>query len=414
MTLALLGLLPWVVLGAYMAARVRLPRPLPPFPDGAGGAARPGAAGSAPLPSVSVVVPARNEAHNIRACIESLAASRYLDFEIIVVDDRSDDGTAAVARAVPAGNARRIRVIAGEPLPAGWFGKPWACRQGADVAGGEVLLFTDADTRHHPELLARAVAGLLEDGVEALSLLGRQLMETFWEHAVQPQIFFLIGMRFPALERPFTPERWRDAIANGQFILIHREPYEAIGGHAAVRKEVVEDLRLAQEVCRAGGRVAIREAEEIFATRMYRSLGELVAGWSKNVAWGARQTLRQPWAALALPGIVLHLLFFWVVPPVTLVVAGVAAVIGALSVTSPLLAWSAGATGIGLVIWMAAARQFHSSPARAVFFPLGAAVATWIVIRSWTRGARIEWKGRRYTGGEGEAGGVSDPRPDPE
>lgn len=393
MTTALLGLLPWIFLGAYMVARVRLPRPLPAFDSVAAGS----------LPSHSVIVPARNEALNIGACLESIAASRYPDFEVIVVDDRSGDGTAQLAREVAAhpGNARRIRVIEGAPLPAGWFGKPWACRQGADVASGDILLFTDADTRHHPELLARSVAGLLEDGVEALSLLGRQLMETFWERLVQPQIFFLIGMRFPALTRPFTADRWRQAIANGQFIMIRRAPYEAIGGHEAVRREVVEDLRLAQEVCRAGGRLAIREAEDIFATRMYRSLREMIAGWSKNIAWGARQTLVQPWAALAAPAIIVHLLFFWVVPPLVLLAAGAHA--AATGAVSPLLAWSAAATTLGLVIWAAASRQFRTPLLLAVFFPLGAAVSVFIVARSWTRGSKIEWKGRTYAGGEGEA-----------
>lgn len=139
----LLLALPWVAFAALAVARLRgLPDALPEdvtLP--------------ADPPPVSVVVPARNEAANIVCCLESLAASRYPTFEIIVVDDRSEDGTRELTRSVTPGGARRIAVLDGEPLPEGWLGKPWACWQGARVATGEVLLFTDADTLHGPDLL---------------------------------------------------------------------------------------------------------------------------------------------------------------------------------------------------------------------------------------------------------------------
>ena len=190
MALPLLLALPWVGVLAFILFVARLPRELPP----------PGRSGAA-KPLVSVIVPARNEAANIETCLRSLAASTYPAFEVIVVDDRSEDGTAQIVRSLGAGNALRLRLVEGAELPAGWLGKPWACRQGAAAAEGGLLLFTDADTRHGPDLLARAVAGLHEEEADLMTLVGKQLMESFWERLVQPQIFMLMVFRFPRFER---------------------------------------------------------------------------------------------------------------------------------------------------------------------------------------------------------------------
>lgn len=379
---AVLLALPWFLFGAYLAARLRFPRPLPPpDPDALGG-----------LPFVSVIVPARNEADNIESCLASLKASRYPDFEIVVVDDRSDDGTGEIARSVAPGRARRIAVIDGQPLPPGWFGKPWACHQGAAHAGGDLLLFTDADTRHAPDLLERAVAGLFEDRADALSLVGRQVLGTFWERVIQPQMFFLLALRYPDLRSPCRPERWRDAIANGQFILVRRDVYEDLGGHEAVSGEVVEDLRLAQILCRMERTLTIRAAEDALATRMYSSLHDVVAGWSKNVAMGARQSTGPVLGRVAVPGIVFQLLVFWVLPAAV----GAAALAGAGGEGVGL--WAALTFGCGLVLWSAVSRRFGAPLAYGALHPLGALAAASIVLLSWKRGSRIEWKGRWYEG----------------
>jgi chlorobactene glucosyltransferase len=275
--LPLLLALPWLLLLLGFVAVVRLPRELPT--GQAEGGRLPGS-----TPLVSVVIPARNEAHNIVRVLESVAASRYPDFELIVVDDQSTDGTGELARRVPAGRARRVQVVEGEALPEGWLGKPWSCAQGARIAAGDLLLFTDADTVHSPHLLARAVAGLEEDRADALTLMGRQIMETFWERLIQPSMFLMMVTRFRDAREPLPPRRWRDAIANGQYLMFRRNVYDALGGHEAVRGEVVEDLRLAQILIQSGARLSLRSAERAFATRMYRDLGELVRGWSKNLA----------------------------------------------------------------------------------------------------------------------------------
>ena len=413
MILALLGIVPWLLLGFFMAFAIREPRPLPPAPGPSTGAPKPspapsslaiadeaaGADASAPL--VSIIVPARNEARNIRRCLETLGRLDYPAFEVVVVDDRSDDDTAALARQVGEGNAQSIRVVEGVPLPEGWFGKPWACRQGAEVARGDFLLFTDADTTHEPSLLSRAMAALRQDGARVLSLLGSQEMETFPEKLVQPQIFALIGLRFRRLDRVLTRERWQDAIANGQYVLVDASAYTSIGGHEAVRGEVVEDLRLAQELVRAGHPLTVRLARDAFATRMYTSLGEVVNGWTKNVAVGARQA-SGPFRGIILPAILFFVAAAWHLPPVVLVGLGVAAAVGGTAgVSVPLLLWAGVATFCTVAIWAGVYRRFGASPGFALIHPLGGVVVLLIVARSWLRGeGRIDWKGRRYSAGE--------------
>lgn len=370
---------PWIGLALFLVLRVRLPRKLLP---------RTGGAESATL--VSVVIPARNEERSIGTCLESVCASDYPDFEVIVVDDRSDDATAEVARSVARNRARRVLVVEGDELPEGWFGKPWACARGVREARGGLLLFTDADTVHAPELLGMAVAGLEEDRADALSVMGLQLMETFWERIIQPQVFLLMSFRFPDLRRPCEPERWRGAIANGQYILIRRTTYEDVGGHEAVKNEVVEDLRLAQILCQAGKRLSIREAEAHFATRMYRSLGELIAGWSKNMATGARQSLPPAVAGLLMPVALLTGVTLWIVPPAVgvLVLAGV--------VPAGWGVWAAWITGVSAVFWGLTNRRVGAPPWYGLLYPLGSAMGLYIFLRSWLRGSRIEWKGREY------------------
>ena len=370
---------PWIALVAYILIKVRLPRPLPVV-DATDRAA----------PLASVIVPARNEERSIRSCVESICASDYPDFEVIVVDDGSDDATLELARAIPPNHARRVVVVEGHPLPKGWMGKPWACAQGARVAEGDLLLFTDADTVHAPELLGRAVAGMVEDEGDALTLLGRQIMETFWERLLQTHMMAAIIFRFPNPSKPRPPERWRGAIANGQFMLFDRGVYDEIGGHEAVKGEIVEDQRLAQILCRSGKRLTVRAAETVFATRMYRSLDESIKGWSKNLSLAARQAV-PPWAVpIVMPAGIVVSILIWIAPPVVLLLSLSGVGPGGWGI------WSGSITGLSVTTWILVSWRLGAPFWTGAFYPLAAGVVNYIFLRSWIRGGHVEWKGREY------------------
>ena len=339
-------------------------------------------------PSVGVIIPARNESENIEECLASLTKSRYPNFEIIIVDDRSEDGTAELARTVPPGNAKRLVVIDGEALPEGWLGKPWACQQGARATSAELLVFADADTTHGDRLLSRSITELQNEDADLLNVLGFQVMESFWERLVQPQIFLAVVFRHPDLERSARSSQWQDGVANGQFMLMPRTSYEAIGGHESVRDRVLEDLALAQTVKRHGRTFVIRMAMDDLTTQMYHSLGGLIAGWSRLIQMGSTQG--QPLVSSF--GVVTVATFcFWIVPPLMLL----SALLGFGGET--LLIWSALVCSLSVGIH-AAFLHFLGAPAYyAVFYPLGSFVVLYIMIRSKVRASDVEWKGRRYT-----------------
>jgi chlorobactene glucosyltransferase len=336
---------------------------------------------------VSVIIPARNERAVIETVVTSVLASAYRPLEVLVVDDRSTDDTAArvgeLARRDP-----RLRLIAGEELPPGWYGKPWACLQGYRAARGDLLLFTDADTRHAPELLGRAVGARRETGADLLTIAPRQRCETFWERIVMPQIWLLLGVRYhPA--RVNRSRRPRDVIANGQFILMPRASYEAVGTHEAVRGDVAEDLALAQAVVARGGRLHFAFAERLMETRMYQGLGALIEGWSKNVYLGGRRSFPEEPVLRALVPVMLALAFcFWLAPPSALVFG----VLGGAPAPSSIVA-----TGLGALFWCLICFGMQIPAIYGLGYPLGAAVALYIAARSTLRGRRrVEWRGRTY------------------
>ncbi len=230
---------------------------------------------------VSVIVPARDEARNIEACIRSILSSHWPQIEVIVVDDQSSDGTGGIARRVASSDAR-VTVLANPDLPDGWIGKQWACHNGQRVARGSFLLFTDADTRHTPELLTRSMNAMRERRADLFTVGGSQTMETFWERLLQPHVFGMLVARFGDTERVNRSTNPLDKIANGQFMLMHRDAYDRAGGHEAVRTHVAEDLRLAQEWTRLGYSVQIVAGFDYMTTRMYEGFGEIWRGWENG------------------------------------------------------------------------------------------------------------------------------------
>jgi chlorobactene glucosyltransferase len=270
------------------------------------------------------------------------------------------------------------------------MGKSWACWQGYHAAKGDVLLFTDADTRHDPRLLGHAVGAMLQENADLLTVLPRQVMQGFWERVVLPQVFVAIQLRFHDVERIANARRPRDVIANGQFLLFPRASYEAIGGHEAVRRNVVEDLKLAQITVAEGRKVFAAHAEDLMQTRMYRSLRGIVEGWSKNLALGSRQAAPD-WLRPVAPWLLGLLAFlFWVVPPVVMTVSLFIHRHGFIA------GWSLTATVVSVAFWMAAHLRFRIPVLHALLFPLGAAITAFMFFRSATRGERVQWRGRHY------------------
>jgi 4,4'-diaponeurosporenoate glycosyltransferase len=219
---------------------------------------------------LSVIIPARNEAHNLPALLGSLAAQSVRPLEIIVVDDGSDDGTAEVARG---GGARVIQSL---PLPDDWRGKPWACHQGAQAATGELLCFVDADTRFAlPDGLEKLLAAWPGG---AFSTCPWHAVEHAWEHL---SLFFNLNMVLgTAPEGLFGP-----------LLLIDRQSYRDCGGHTSVRDKVLENFRLAEHCREAGVPVRSTMGSDIISFRMYPGgMSDMIEGWTKGFASGAGRT----------------------------------------------------------------------------------------------------------------------------
>ena len=347
----------------------------------------------APLASgelVSVIVPARNEATTIRTLLTSVLATDYHPVEVLIVDDRSTDETAALVSGI---SDPRLRLISGQELPEGWYGKPWACFQGFREARGRLLLFTDADTRHHSELLGRAVGALWRERAGLVTVSPLQRCITFWERIIMPQIWLLLALRYhpPAVNQA---RRERDVIANGQFILTTREAYEAVGTHQAVSHEVAEDLALAQAYLRGGFKLHFAFAEQLMETRMYQSLAQLIEGWSKNIYLGGRRSFpRQPLLQALVPVMLIGAMLFWLIPPLLLLSSAGMAEVRELT-TGAIIA-----TVVSTLFWMLMCRQMQIPAIYGAGYPLGALMALFIVVRSTWRGSRrVEWRGRVYGG----------------
>jgi glycosyltransferase involved in cell wall biosynthesis len=229
-------------------------------------------------PLISAIVPARDEEATLADCLASVCSQTYPRLEILVVDDRSTDRTAAIAgdfaRADP-----RVRLITIDELPAGWTGKTHALQMAADQARGDWFWFLDADTRHAPDNLVIVMEYAHAHGAALASLLPEMRCETFWESVVQPVASIVLMQSYPLVL--VNSERSALAFANGQYILIARAAYEAAGGHRAVRDRFVEDIALAARVKQLGLPIRVALSRRIGSTRMYASLGALVRGWSR-------------------------------------------------------------------------------------------------------------------------------------
>jgi glycosyltransferase involved in cell wall biosynthesis len=232
---------------------------------------------SAPaVPEVSVIVPARNEEACLGACLASLRAQTGVPFEIIVVDDASTDATAAIAQSFG------VRLVRPGPLPPGWCGKSNAALAGAAVARGAWLLFTDADTVHQPGSLARSLSEAAQHGAALLSYSPEQEVHGLAQRALMPLVFAELARAYRP--RDVSDPRSPAAAANGQYLLISREAYDAIGGHAAIAGDLLDDVALARAVKRSGRKLWFRFGGDAVRTHMYRDWRHMREGWTKNLA----------------------------------------------------------------------------------------------------------------------------------
>lgn len=238
-----------------------------------------------PAPLVSVCIPARDEANNIRRCVEAILRQDYPNLEVIVLDDRSTDSTLTQLKEISSRDSRLLP-ISGSDLPEGWAGKPHALYQASAVAKGEWLCFVDADTFLEPNALSSVYAKAVETNADLFTVMTKQILGTFWERTVMPLVMTALSVGFSP--RKVNDPKRRDAIANGQFIFIRRSIYDAVGGHERIKDQIVEDKALSENVKWGGHRLIVAGGAKVVSTRMYTSLPEMWEGWTKNIYLGLR------------------------------------------------------------------------------------------------------------------------------
>jgi chlorobactene glucosyltransferase len=337
-------------------------------------------------PQVSILIPARNEAAVIGQTVRRLLAQTCSHFEIIILDDNSTDNTAAIARA--AGNDDpRLKILAGTPLPPGWLGKNWACHQLAQAASGEWLIFTDADGIWSPHALAALLAEIQHTQADLLTIWPTQHTVTWGERLVVPLMALVVIGYLPLPLVHHTP--WSSfAAANGQLLAFRREAYQAVGGHTAVRGEIVEDIILARLVKKQGLRLRMADGAGIISCRMYQNWPEVRDGYAKNIIAGYGNKVI--WLILAT---IFHWLIF-LVPWLWLA-------LGWLDNSLPgWPLWPLILIGLGVGVRMLTAAVTRQRLADALLMPVSALLMTRIAFQAiwwrWRYGGP-RWKGRTLT-----------------
>jgi glycosyltransferase involved in cell wall biosynthesis len=339
---------------------------------------------------LSVIVPARNEEAVLRGCLATLVSQSEVAFELgvqwelIIVNDDSTDGTRAIAAQVAAANPG-ITLLDAPPLDlsgGALTGKSNACWAGAQIARGKRLLFTDADTLHEPGDLSRSLHEADKYKAVLLSYSPRQIVTGFWQKAVMPLVFSELASVY-SMKKINDPEQSL-AAANGQFLLVDQDAYFAVGGHLALGATVLEDVALARNIKQAFRTIRFRYAPDALVTRMYRTNAEMMEGWTKNLALlFPRPIYLAAWRVLdvllffVLPGLVVGM--YWLQP------------------------WQ---RGVIFLIWLRTLWRFYSRVARSnfpasdvVISILGVPLFVYLLIRSVIDHRvkkSVAWKGRKY------------------
>ncbi|BDI32859.1 glycosyl hydrolase [Capsulimonas corticalis] len=336
------------------------------------------------LPMVSVLVPARNEETTIEACVRSLLAMNYPNFEVIVLDDRSTDSTYEILCRLR-DQDHRLHVLVGAEMPEGWYGKPHACWQLANAANGEYLLMTDADCTFAPDALLLALGARQEHQADVVSMTPDLQCQGFWEQMIIPLQYFIVFAFLPGPLIRITPFPWF-AAANGAFIFLRRDTYFEVDGHRAVRRQLAEDIKFSQHVKRRGKTLWYGDGSRTYAVRMYHGLAEIWAGFSKNIFPAFSRDL-------PLLATVLAYLFCALVLPAPLAVWG----------WTHHKPWAAAALAAYLLtagVRLALSARFLSAPAWAApLLPLGwlcvIGIALNSIRQSYSKTGNL-WKGRSY------------------
>jgi chlorobactene glucosyltransferase len=358
---------------------------------------------SGDLQDVSVLVPARNEECRIRDCLASLLVQEPPIREIILLDDRSTDRTAEIAKEMGfhEGTGNRLRIVRGQELPEGWVGKNWACHQLSLAASLEsrYLLFTDADTIHGPACVRSALAYAVSNRADLLSLWPDQITGTWSEKLVIPlgYLLFMAFHPFPLLRllqsQPDRVARWGFTrvqlaalgAANGQFLLFNRCSYEALGGHNALKSHLVEDIAFGRRVASRTGegmRLVNADGIDLLRCRMYTGFPELWEGFSKNL----RPVFEESHLGFAVFGVVIF--SFFLLPFLLLMFQGgplQAAVIAILLIM-----------GMRLILTL----RFRTSWLGFITHPFAVILSLLIALNSWRlcQSTGVSWKGRNYSG----------------
>ncbi len=342
-------------------------------------------------PRLSVIVPARNEEGNLPECLATLLAqddeffALGKDWELIVVDDESTDRTREVAAEAAVGHPAMV-LISAPPLELkgngrAFTGKTNACWAGAQRATGKWLLFTDADTLHEPGDLVRAMHEAEKHHVALLSYSPLQLVQGFWQRALMPLVFSELASVYPPAQ--VNDPAKRVAAANGQFLMVEREAYFAVGGHRMVGRSVLEDVDLAFNVKRSKRSIRLRYAPDALSTRMYQGFGDMVEGWSKNLVLLFPHALAlAAWRTLDIALLLLPVLLF---------------------VFPYLVLWK---ETVLVLLWGRNLWRFYARVARSNFGFMDCALSALalplfivLLVRSWAMHKifhQVAWKGREY------------------
>ncbi|PYS99683.1 MAG: hypothetical protein DMF65_09350 [Acidobacteria bacterium] len=353
-------------------------------------------------PRVSVLVPARNEEHRVLLkCVRSILAQDYGDFEVVAVNDRSTDATGPILHALAAGD-ERLRVVEGAETPAGWLGKPFALQQALAASRGSWILSTDADMIFHPAALRTALEYACARGCDTLALVPYFESVSFWERVLISAWAWAMLVFFPPelINHPKSPL----AVGVGGFFLIRRDALERVGGFASIRAEVLDDMRLAEILKRAGARTNVEHAPDLVSTRMYTNLREIWEGASKN--WFAVLKF-----SLSLTLLMLACVFLvTILPPALAAASALAVALGSANefwrhlLVPTLSTWAVIVSLLALVN-----RKYDVPFLYALTAPLGWVMSCAILIGSAygvLTGRGLTWKGRRFYA----RGGVRPPR----